>query len=404
MASIHKKSERKYKITVCNGYRSDGKKRVRSHTIDVPPDVPKRGILQYVHAQAEKEEQRMRYGLDQDERTSFEQYAVSWLGRQKNYKASTLEGYRRQLQVVFPIIGGIPLCKLRPINLEDMCEELRKRKTKSGEPIQEATVEKYLETVSAVLSDATKNDIIPYNPAHRVEKLRREQKQQRIPSNYEMEKLLRCILQEPLLYRVYYLIAISTGLRRGEICALRWSDLHEDQIVTVRHSRSSVPGQGIQESSTKNHRSRVVVLPLMVYDYLGDLFREQILNGVNAGWDGYIFQTENGPVHPDSFSRHLRSIYKQNGFPREYHLHTLRHFFATYLLEHNLSKQVAADLLGHADTAFLERTYCHPQQLYKKVAADIFSGLMEPQDEAYKQKGELIEGTWFATSMPDTAM
>ena len=56
----------------------------------------------------------------------------------------------------------------------------------------------------------------------------------------------------------------------------------------------------------------------------------------------------------------------------------MRHFFATYLLEHGTSKQVAADLLGHADTAFLERTYCHPQDICKEEAAGLFDSLLAP--------------------------
>lgn len=354
---------------------------MQSRTIDVPEHVPKRGIVQYVHAQAEQLEKRFRYGIDQDERTTFEQYASGWLARQKHYKASTLAGYARQLEVVYPMIGGIPLCRLRPMNLEDMCEELRHRKTKSGKAICEATVQKYLNTVSAVLEDAKRNDILLYNPAHRVNKPYTEQKQQHIPSDFEMQQLLQCVLKEPLTHRVFYLIAVATGLRRGEICALRWSSLHENQNLVVGRSRSSVPGQGIVESSTKNHRTRIVVLPLVVVDYLGELFKEQILSGIQVHPEDYIFRTKEGPIHPDSFTRRLRRIYKQNGFPAEHHLHTLRHFFATYLLQNNLSKQVAASLLGHADTAFLERPYCHPQEIYKQQAAGILNDLLAPEEE-----------------------
>ena len=48
---------------------------------------------------------------------------------------------------------------------------------------------------------------------------------------------------------------------------------------------------------------------------------------------------------------HLRKLYKQCGLSKDYHLHTLRHFYATYLLQEGTSKQVTASLLGHADTA-----------------------------------------------------
>ena len=108
------------------------------------------------------------------------------------------------------------------------------RKKRNGEPVCEATVRKYLQTVSAVLEDAKRNDILLYNPAHRVRGIRVERKVQPIPSEFEMRKLLQCILQEPLLYRVFYLTAIATGMRRGELCALRWNDLHGGGAVLVQ--------------------------------------------------------------------------------------------------------------------------------------------------------------------------
>ena len=109
----------------------------------------------------------------------------------------------------------------------------------------------------------------------------------------------------------------------------------------------------------------------------------QALENNGANWNGLIFQRKGKPVHPNTFSHHLRRLYDRNGFPEEYHLHTMRHFFATYLLEHGTSKQVAADLLGHADTAFLERTYCHPQDICKEEAAGLFDSLLAPAEEEY---------------------
>ena len=182
------------------------------------------------------------------------------------------------------------------------------------------------------------------------------------------------------MYCVYYLMALSTGLRRGELCALRWNDLHGGRVLRIQRSRSTVVGQGVVESDTKNHRDRTVVLSELVYDALGQWRYEQLTSGYTTSLDSLIFATTKGPVHPDTFSRHLRRLYDKNGFSREYHLHTLRHYFASYLLENNISKQVTADMLGHADTAFLERTYCHPQYDYKAQAAHRLNDLIVPVD------------------------
>ena len=85
----------------------------------------------------------------------------------------------------------------------------------------------------------------------------------------------------------------------------------------------------------------------------------------------------------DTFTRHLRKLYRQCGLPEDYHLHTLRYFYATYLLQEGTSKQVAASLLGHADTAFLERTYCHPQDIAKRQAANLMQDLLNSQNPCY---------------------
>ena len=137
---------------------------------------------------------KFKYGVEESDQTHFEQYAENWLKRQEPFfKATTYAGYKRNLDIVYPLIGGIPLAKLLPMTLEEMCEELRKRPGRGGDCIKETTVEKYLETVSSVLEDAKKNDIIPFNPAHRVRKKHFEKEAQHIPQKYEMGKLMRAM-------------------------------------------------------------------------------------------------------------------------------------------------------------------------------------------------------------------
>ena len=320
MAYIKKKSERKFKITVCNGYKVNGQKRMKAQTITVPSSVPKRGIQQYVMAEAERIEKKFKYGVEESDQTHFDQYAENWLKRQEPFfKATTYAGYKRNLDIVYPLIGGIPLAKLLPMTLEEMCKELRKRPGRGGNCIKETTVQKYLETVSSVLEDAKENDIIPFNPAHRVRKKHFEKEVQHIPQKYEMSKLMRAIQNEPILYRAYYTLAITTGLRRGELCALQWRDITGACELTVRRSRSCASGQ-IVESDTKSHRERIVTIPLGIWELLMALRQQQVLHSGVPDREQPIFTDPDGHVpHPDTFTRHLRKLYKQCGLSEDYH-------------------------------------------------------------------------------------
>ena len=191
------------------------------------------------------------------------------------------------------------------------------------------------------------------------------------------------IQNEPILYRAYYTLAITTGLRRGELCALQWRDITGACELTVRRSRSCASGQ-IVESDTKSHRERIVTIPLGIWELLMALRQQQVLHSGVPDREQPIFTDPDGHVpHPDTFTRHLSKLYKQCGLSKDYHLHTLRHFYATYLLQEGTSKQGAASLLGHADTAFLERTYCHPQDVAKQQAAKLMQDLLNNQNPCY---------------------
>ena len=378
MASIKQLDDRRFKITVSNGYRPDGKKICKAKTIRVPESIPKRGIPQYVAHEAEKLERQFKTGYGEDGNMPFQEYAERWLARQVRYAPGTLESYRRMLERMYPFIGPIPINRLRPIALENLLAELRKRKYR-GKPIAEATVQKYLTVVSAVLSDAKRNEIIQKNPARIIDLPETESARQQIPTEDEALRFLNYICNEEIEYRTYYVLAIYTGCRRGELCALKWEDFLVDSrddtsVLTVSRSRSVVPGKGVVEGPTKNGQSRVIAISSEITRYLQSYCCMKMAEAEEQGrevsdylfvnWEGHLF-------HPDTFTKHLRMIYEDLGFPKEYHLHTLRHYFVTTLLHHGVAKQPVAELAGPGDTSFLERTYCHPQLALKQQAAAV---------------------------------
>ena len=386
MASIKKLGERRYKITISNGYRPNGKKICKAKTIQVPACVPKRGISQFVAHDAKELERSFKTGFAEDGEMTFEEFASRWLKRQTKYAPSTIATYRRMLEVVYPLIGNIRLSKLRPLALENMLSELRKRKH-HGKQIQESTAQRYLTVVSAVLSDAKRNEIIEKNPARMLDLPMPQRTVQRIPTQREIQKLLDTLALEPRHYRLFYLLSMYTGCRRGELCALKWSDFSTTEnglLLTISRSRSNVPGKGIVEGTPKNGKSReIYISPELHGVILSYRCRKQIeAKQRHDTLSPYLFVDERGQlIHPDTFTKRLRKIYESINFPKEYHLHTLRHYYVTSLLHCGVDKQTVADLVGHADTGFLERTYCHPQQAQKEQAADSMLTMLRPDGE-----------------------
>ena len=376
MASIKQLSDRKFKITVSNGYRPNGKKICKAKTITVPNSVKLRGIPQYVAHEAEELERLVKSGFAEDRDTTFETYATRWLERQVKYAPGTLASYRRMLERVYPYIGAIKLGELRPMALENMMIELRKR-THQGKPIQEATVQKYLTVVSAVLSDAKRNEIIQRNPARMIDLPDTEHRQQFIPTDEQAQELILALLDEPYHYKLFYVLAMYTGCRRGELCALRWKDFvlveKYRSVLTVSRSRTVVAGQGVVEGPTKNGRSRSIALSEDITSLVQGFCycQREIAEQHGRELNPYLFVNEKGnPIHPDTFTKHLRQIFEENDFPDTFHLHTLRHYFVSTMLHEGVDKQTVAELAGHEDTSFLERTYCHPQMKLKQNAAE----------------------------------
>lgn len=283
---------------------------------------------------------------------------------------------------VYPYIGAIKLGKLRPMALENMMIELRKR-THQGKPIQEATVQKYLTVVSAVLSDAKRNEIIQRNPARMIDLPDTEHRQQFIPTDEQAQELILALLDEPYHYKLFYVLAMYTGCRRGELCALRWKDFvlveKYRSVLTVSRSRTVVAGQGAVEGPTKNGRSRSIALSEDITSLVQGFCycQREIAEQHGRELNPYLFVNEKGnPIHPDTFTKHLRQIFEENDFPDTFHLHTLRHYFVSTMLHEGVDKQTVAELAGHGDTSFLERTYCHPQMALKEQAAEKMEQLL----------------------------
>ncbi|MFI3169370.1 MAG: tyrosine-type recombinase/integrase [Faecalibacterium sp.] len=381
MASIKQLNERKFKITISNGYLANGKKIAKAKTITVPNEIKKKAILQYVNHQAELFECEVKLGYSEEASMTFRAFAEQWLTRQTKYKPSTLANYARGLTHIYPYIGEISLEKLRPAAIEQLLAGLRTRQV-NGKSIKETTVLKYRDIVSVVLSDAKRNQLILHNPAQMVQGKPKEHLEQKVPTKAELAQFIAALEHETPCYRVYYLLAMFTGCRRGELCALRWSDVvlaDTGAKILIRRARTRVVGQGIIESTPKNGKARSVFLTEEMLNILRAYRAQQLeqLQVKGGAQSEYLFVNAAGELmQPDCFTNRFRKICDALSLPKAYHLHSLRHNYVTTLLHAGVDKQTVASLVGHADTGFLERTYCHPDEQYKQAAASCLGAVL----------------------------
>ena len=181
--------------------------------------------------EAEELERRFKYGFSEDGSTTFQDYAESWLSRQSKYAPSTLASYRRQLEVVYPYIEQSPCANCVRWRLKICSPNSANGRTAAVSPSAKTTVQHYLSAVSAVLSDAKRNEIIQKNPARMIDLPAASHTDQHIPTGLKK----RNICCKPSLESCGISCVLSAGYgygcRRGELCSLQWSDFTGTQTV-----------------------------------------------------------------------------------------------------------------------------------------------------------------------------
>ena len=140
-------------------------------------------------------------------------------------------------------------------------------------------MQKYLTVVSAVLSDAKRNEIISKNPARMIDLPDTERREQFIPTDEQAQYFLNALSEEHILYHAFYVLAIYTGCRRGELCALRWERLLLCGSLHLEPGGIPLPqcsaGKGVVEGPTKNGRSRSMTISYYVVSALWSLYNFQ---------------------------------------------------------------------------------------------------------------------------------
>ena len=314
---------------------------------------------------------------------TVEEHFEEWLDlriKTKNVKASTIAQHRYLLdKYILPKFGSKALKDLSPELIEKTLLDLAVSGKRDGSALSKSSIRLIALTLSQGLDRAVKNRKILTNPMSAVEIPKGSTKKVGSYSAQEVKRLL----EQAKSHRLYALLflACHTGARRGELCALLWSDFDSQKgTISITKTRGMSNGVIINEPSTKSRKGmRKVVLDeesVQVLKAHKDLLAlEEIRYG--DGWisSGHIFVREDGePIYPTSAYSIFRTIAKRAGLsPEPFHL--LRHTHATELLRAGMPPYQVAQRLGD-EVATVLNTYAHAKPEDDQVLADSFAEMI----------------------------
>lgn len=264
-----------------------------------------------------------------------------------------------RIQIV-PRCGRVRLAKLRPHHLQATLDGMLE------DGAAPASVVKAHIVMASSLKQAVRWQLLTTNPAAGVSPPRAERPKLRIPTPEEMRKLIEAADGTPWALSV--LLAATTGVRRGEVVALRWPDLDlEAGTLAVSRGKTSTARRTIALPP-----STVVALKR----HRKDQNERRLLCG--EAWqetDLVVDRGDGGSVHPVSVSHGFAVIAERVGLP-DVRLHDLRHGFASALLKAGVNVKVVSEALGHSRTAFTMDVYAHVLPgMGEQVASAIESAL-----------------------------
>jgi integrase len=334
-------------------------------------------------------------------RVTVGEYLIRWLAdHAATVKPKTMSGYREDLnRYVIPRIGGMALQSLRPATITKLYRDLVESGGRSGGPLAVSTVRHVHRSLRKALNDAVNVDrLIPSNPCA-LAKLPRVRPSE--PGQVWTPEQLRVFLKSVRSHRLhaFFHLAAYTGARRGELLALRWSQVDLDgRSITLRTSTDIIDGDRF-EDTPKGGNSRTIGIDHRTVAVLREHKARQATERLTLGeaWHdagGFVFTRESGhEIYPDTPSNLMTKLIRRHndpvipgsrGRPREVlpraavqlpgaRLHDLRHLHATTLLLAGEPVHVVAHRLGHSDPAITLRVYAHVIHRQAGSTADVFA-------------------------------
>ena len=364
IGSIQKKG-RIYYVVLSTG-RDPTTRRWKTKWVPIGPDRSEaERLMPEIRARYEKG----RY--QENEKMTVAEYLNMWLeAYAAKIRRSTLESYIWAVEKhLVPAIGLELLQKLTPMKIQKAISDLSKNTTLS------ATSVRYVYNVlSNALTRAVKWQLLSNNPCIAVEPPRKEKFHASVYNREELQQLITAA--RGTMFLIPILLAAGCGMRRGEVCGLRWQDVELNQkLLFIRHSLDRPEKGKLTLLPVKTDNSeRAVRIPEFLEQPLAATRQKQtqLMEAADSIYtdEDFVFAWDNGsPVDPDYLDKKFRRLLTDNGL-RPIRFHDLRHTHATLLLMEHVAVKVVSERLGHSSINITQDIYSHVLPEMQKEAAD----------------------------------
>jgi integrase len=290
------------------------------------------------------------------------EYLDRWLkdSVERNVGPRTLSNYQLQVrQHLRPALGQVKLKALSPAHIQG----LYRSKLDAG--LAPSSVRYIHAVLHRALKQALRWGLVPRNASESVDLPRLGKEEVEVLLPYEVRAFLDAAREDRL--EALYVVAVTVGLRRGELLGLRWTDLEldgEPKLRVGRQLQRMRDGSGRRFVAPKGGKGRTIRLPARTVEALKAHRARQAQARLKAGSlyqdGGLVFASEIGtPLEPSNIDRRsFKPLLEKAGLP-DIRFHDLRHTCATVLLSQGVNPKFVQELLGHADIKLTLGTYSH---------------------------------------------
>ncbi len=271
-------------------------------------------------------------------------------------KYGTIVSYRgRYSSRIRPIIGRMALCDVKPLH----CQQVLNEAQCAGEV--PGSVAKLRSIMHALFDTAVENQLISSSPVTRSVKYIHGKTEKRTILTLSQQEDFLNIGKQYLHYDVFVFI-LNTGLRCGEMKALRWQDIDwENRMIQINGTMYHNANMHKFEVNTPKTNAGIRTIPLTdeAFDILLERKKSKNDRPISLMYRDFVFVGKEGiPLNDRAYNECLHRIAKQIGVEK-LTMHSLRHTFATRCIENGMKPKVLQEILGHASIAMTMDLYVH---------------------------------------------